>query len=141
MKKIAVLNILLISFLAFILASCERDVDELRMRDAFVGSWRVVENTVPSSRDIQEAYIVNITPSPIFANEVEMVNFYAMGFDFKVPAVIENQEITINTFESDDYTFSGKGKLSNNQKSIEWVYTVEDPYGDKRTYNSEFTRL
>jgi len=137
------LLLLFIGILGF--SSCEKQEEEISNRDKVVGAWDVVENeasATPASvelRKIDEAYIVHLTRSEIFADEVYIYNFFNIGADFHVPAYIENKTITISKVTLEDHTIHGSGTISNDNQTIEWTYWVEDPYGDEKEYRATYS--
>ena len=139
-KRISV-SIFILTSIFFI--SCEKQEEETRNRDAIVGKWDVVEHVASSksvdARSIDLAYIVYITRSETFADEVNLYNFFNIGEDYKIPAAVDGLNITISKIEIRDYTSRGSGKISSDHKTIDWTYWVEDPYGDEKKYEATYT--
>ena len=129
----------------FVISSCEKQEEETTNRDKIVGTWDVVENEVvaePASvqlRRVEEAYIVNLTRSDIFADEVYIYNFFNIGYSFHVPAFVEDHNVTISKITLEDHVIHGKGTISNDNETIEWTYWVEDPYGDEKEYRATYS--
>ena len=140
-------SFLVLSLLIFAFSSCDKQEEQMENRDAIVGKWNVVESVVeanPASaevRAINEAYVVSITRSDIFADEVYIYNFFNVGFHFSVPAYVDGLKISIAeiTFDSEDLTIRGEGTISSNHQTINWTYWVEDPYGDEREYKATYS--
>ena len=130
--------------LLFIFSSCEKE-EEKENRDAILGQWDVVENEAginPASaelRDINDAYIVNITRSDIFADEVNIYNFFQLGNGFRVPAYVEDKQVIISKITLDGNSFRGSGSISSNNKTIEWTYWVDMGDGSEVEYRATFT--
>lgn len=141
-NKYSLLAFLLIGIFLF---SCEKQEDETENRDKIVGQWDVVENEVeviPASvelREINKAYIVNVTRSDIFADEVYIYNFFNIGASFNLPAYVEGNRVTIPEITLEDQTIHGEGSISGDNRTIEWSYWVEDPYGDEKEYRATYT--
>jgi len=137
--------LLIVLLVSFALSSCEKDDDEIENRDALVGQWDVVENKANpnnafvETRDINLAYIVSMTRSPVFADEVYIYNFFGLGDSFYIPAVIDGQNINISNITLRDHNFEGSGTISNNRENIEWTYWVEEPNGDRNQYQATYT--
>ena len=142
-SKYSILIAFLFSF--FLFSSCEKQEEDIENRDAIVGQWDVVENKVDAAnasieiRDLNAAYIVNITRSDVFADEVKLNNFFNIAYNFFVPGVVDGLKITIHKIELRDYVISGTGTIANNHRTIEWSYWVEDPYGEKNEYRATYT--
>jgi len=138
-------SFLVVLFLIFAISSCEKQEDQMAARDAIVGKWDVVENEVSSTpasvqlRNIKEAYLVNLTRSETFADEVYIYNFFNIGYDFHLPAYVDGKTITISKITLEDYTVRGQGSISEDNQTIEWSYWVEDPYGDEKEYRATYT--
>ncbi len=138
-------SFLVLILLAFTIGSCEKQEEETVNRDKVVGQWDVVENEVsvtPASveqRQIEEAYFVNLTRSDMFADEVYIYNFFNIGYDFHVPAYVEDKTIIISKITLEDHTIHGQGTISTDNKIIEWTYWVEDPYGDEKEYKATYS--
>lgn len=132
-------------FVGIAMVSCEEQKDDMEDRDAIVGSWDVVENpagVITASveiRQIQEAYIVNITRSDIFADEVYIYNFFAIGSTFHLPAFVDGKTITISEITLEDFTFRGQGTIASNNRTIEWSYWVTPPGGSEEEYRATYT--
>ena len=139
------ISFLFVIILSIFFSSCEKQEEEINNRDKVVGTWNVVENEVtvnPASvelRKVEEAYIVHLTRSEIFADEVYIYNFFNIGSDFHVPAYIENKTITISKVTLEDHTIHGNGTISNDNQTIDWTYWVEDPFGDEKEYRATYS--
>ncbi len=127
------------------LTSCEDHEEDFSNRDAFIASWNVVEQESPlastgiTSRSINDAYIARISRDFKLADQVSIHNFFDMGDTFFIPAYIDGQKIIIPEIELKDYVFKGSGVLSDDKKTIEWVYSVDMGYGDIQ-YTATYTR-
>lgn len=125
--------------------SCEKQEEEMENRDAFVGQWDVVENEAginPVSvelRNINDAYIVNVARSQVFADEANIYNFFQIGDSKYVPAFVEEKNITIPKITLDGISFRGSGTISNNNKTIEWTYWVDIGDGGEVEYIATYT--
>ena len=139
-KKI---SILILAIILFSLSSCEKQEEQMENRDKFVGSWNVVENTASksaNSRDIDMAYIANITRSETFPDETYIYNFFNVSDEYYIPAYVKEKDIIIDKITLRDYTVRGSGKLSDNEKAISWTYWVEGPYDDQEVkYTATYT--
>jgi hypothetical protein len=126
------------------LSSCEKNEEDMENRDAFLGQWDVVENEAginPVSvelRSINDVHIVNITRSEVFADEVNIYNFSALGDGFRVPAYVEGKNITIPEITLDGNDIKGSGTISSNNKTIEWTYWL-DMDGTNVEYRATYT--
>jgi len=142
LKKISFVLLLL---LVFVISSCEKQEEQMENRDAIVGKWDVVEreaSAVPVSvevRGVNDAYIVHITRSETFADEVYLFNFFNIGYDYYIPAAVDGKTITIDEITLRDYTIRGEGAISSNSHKIEWTYWVEGPYGDEKEYRATYS--
>ena len=129
-------NLLILLFLLLTLGSCDKQQEQMDNRDKIIGQWDVVENKAsanPASaeiRNIEQAYIVNITRSETFPDEAYIYNFFNIAYDFFVPAHVDGSTITIDKLELRDHTFRGSGSISEDHQTIEWTYWVEGPYDD-----------
>jgi hypothetical protein len=135
--KVAKSSLFLLGLIViFNLSSCLKQTEEMENRDAILGQWDVVENdasTNPASidlRSVDEAYIVNITRSDKFVDEVYIYNFYNVNSLFKVPAYVEDKLITIPKITLENHTIHGSGTIASDNKTIDWSYWVDDGYGD-----------
>ena len=130
-------RVLLVISLFSLLLSCEDQVIKTTERDKIVGEWDVVEkeggavNVSVEKRSIQDAYIVHITRSTVFADEVYIYNFFQYQEDHYVPANIDGQTITIDKIELDDNTYRGQGTISSDHHKITWTYWVDEGYGEE----------
>ena len=110
MKKI----IFITGILALLFSSCEEQIEQTNERDKIVGEWDVVEkeggatNASVQQRSVQDAYIVHITRSEVFADEVYIYNFFQYREDHYVPAHVDGKTITIDKIELDDNTYRGQ---------------------------------
>jgi len=132
MKKI----FLIIGFILS-LVSCEKQVEQTQERDKIVGEWDVVEKEGGATqasvqqRSIQDAYIVHITRSEVFADEVYIYNFFQYQEDHYVPANVDDKTITIDKIELDDNVYRGQGTISSDYHTITWTYWVDEGYGEQ----------
>ena len=141
------IGLVLVFVLSLFVMSCEKQEEQMANRDAIVGKWDVVEreaSAVPVSAEVRgmnEAYVVSITRSDVFADEVYIYNFFNVGFHFNVPAYVDGLKISIAeiTFDSEGLTIRGEGTISSNHQTINWTYWVEDPYGDEKEYKTTYS--
>jgi len=130
-------KLLIIISIISLFSSCEKQVAQTNERDKIVGEWDVVEKEGGATqasvqqRSIQDAYIVHLTRSEVFADEVYIYNFFQYREDHYVPAHIENKTITIDKIELDENTYRGQGTISSDYHTITWTYWVDEGYGEE----------
>jgi len=112
------LQIISILFL-FSLVACEKE-DDKDLRDNFVGSWLVNEN---SSLLGQRTYEVTIFKDSTNYSDINIYNFYKIGKDhivFSTISTTENNTLTIPLQNSKNNIINGSGKLKENLLEINY---------------------
>ncbi|MBN2668048.1 MAG: hypothetical protein JXR60_02365 [Bacteroidales bacterium] len=136
----------LVIFSAILFSSCEEQKEQLEDRDAILGMWDVVETIVtvnPSSAELRatdQAHLVQIARSEIFADEVFIYNFHGIREELYLPAAVDGKTVTISEITLDDFIVHGQGTISSNSNTITWTYWVEDPQGEEEQYSATYTR-
>ncbi len=120
-KFVAILVLVSISF-----SSCEDVLDLLTddPRDAFVGSWKVAEvNTLKYYEPV--TYFVSIEKSPEDSTIVFISNFYDIGDNIEVEAIVSGGDISIQGQTVSGFAIDGSGSIAFNDKTIDWSYSVD----------------
>ena len=131
---------LIIIFALLITGSCEDDLGLLSddPRDAFVGDWSVKEeNSIKST----EYYNVSIEKSASDSALVQIKNFYEIGNDASVEAVVSGGSVTIRDQTVSGFTIQGSGDIAINDKSIDWTYTVNHNNGFTDHVTATYTKI
>lgn len=94
------------SVLAFVSCQPEEEPTPADARDPFVASWTLNEN---SSQIGASTYTVHINKSTTNTSQVQIENFYNIGFNFKATADISGTSVTIpqQTYNSNQLHGSG----------------------------------
>jgi hypothetical protein len=122
-------------------SSCEDVLDLLSddPRDAFVGSWSVEEiNTLKVNDPVY--YEVSINKSSTDSATVFISNFYEIGANSKVEAIVTGGDIDIPNQTVSSFTIQGSGSIALNDKSITWSYSVDHGNGFIDYCSATFTK-
>lgn len=113
--------------LLFLVAACEPDngdEDPISIRDKYLGSWQVTENT---GINHPQFYSVNITAGDT-DDEVVIEGLYNLS-DTKVGALISGTQITIPNQRSAEVNFVGNGSANADYNQIALSFTADDGSG------------
>lgn len=123
MKKNKFATIIMLALLG--LTSCEEGLDLLSddPRDAFVGKWHVAESTSKKAATVY--YEVNISKSSTDSTLIFINNFYGVGTNQSVEAIVSGSRTTIPSQTRDGFTFVGSGIIAYNDEKIDWIFTVD----------------
>lgn len=91
-------------------------------RDVYVASWDLNEN---SSIVGPSQYVVHINKVTTNTTQIEIENFYNIGFNFKAKVNIDGNSMTIPTQTYNGNTLHGNG-VKNSANSISMTYYVNN---------------
>ncbi len=145
--KTATLPILVSLIMSLFFVSCEKEEQESNRRDVLLGSWNVIEKEAEnisakvSLRSINDAYVVSISESSIYKNDILIHNFFQLGNDFVVTASVEGDNINIPVATINGTSIRGSGTISKKQNKITWSYWVDMGDGEEVEYHATYSKL
>ncbi len=118
--------LLLILSLAFFSSSCVDELPDLSEdspAELLVGTWGVVENSATYG---QQNYEVAFYVFDLDDKMVKIFNFYGLGSWSHVLAGVDGNTITITEQTVEGHKIVGTGTISDDFKTIEFEYNVEE---------------
>ncbi len=119
-------KILSLIFLAIFLNSCIDDIpdpNDNNTTELLVGTWAVVENSATYGT---QNYDVAIYKYEIGDDMIKIYNFYGLGSWSRLIAGVDDKTITIVEQTIEGHVIFGMGTISDDYKSIEFSYNVEE---------------
>ena len=118
--------ILFFSIVSILFYSCDPNDNDSPLddpRDRFVGNWICAET---SSQNGASSFTVSISLKPDNSSQILLTNFYQLGTNAKVYAVVAGTYASIPEQTVSGFTIKGNGTLINNFTRIDWTYQVND---------------
>jgi hypothetical protein len=128
-----------------ILISCEQTNTPAEVIEALEGRWKVEENS-QFYKSTTGVYYVTISTSQENSSRVFLSNFYDLGQDKSVSAVVNDYRIDldpeqeITALNSTYVILSGTGTIADDYQSIQWSYEVDDGSGQVDHATAVFTK-
>lgn len=133
MKNYKVLFLFVVLF--SVLLACEDDPeDPIDSRDVLIGTW---DCTCYDAEFLEQRFSSTISKA-LEPDRILISNFHNFKGD-DIYAVLDGQNLTIPEQTTGDWTVEGSGTISDNNKIIDWTYTINEGNGDinaEATYNS-----
>lgn len=129
---------LLVFLLAAALPGCQPDetTEPTDDRDKFVAAWSCAENSTQSQNS---TFNIDINKSTTVTTQVEMENFYNVGFANKAKAEISGSSVTIPSQLYNGKQLHGSGTMVSNN-TITLTYYVDLGSGTIDTCTATLTR-
>ncbi len=105
-------------------------------RNLITGEWNVLEDSPTFGK---QSYTLVIEKDHIYADRINMLNFYNLGMQFSVYATLNNLEITIPVQTVDDNIIGGNGTIGSNYQGINLIYSVDFGSGSE-TVKADLSR-
>lgn len=137
MKKLLSASLLLF-LLGYALPGCQPDetTEPTDDRDKFVAAWTCAEN---SSQTQNSSFTVDINKSASVTTQIEIENFYNVGFSNKAKAEISGSSLTIPSQLYSGKQIHGSGTMVSNN-TITMTYYVDLGSGTIDTCTATLTR-
>lgn len=142
------MNKIYLTFFAFavflvLVSSCkpEDDPDPIPTdpRDKIVDTWRCDENSQVFDKSMMTIYTVSISVDDASTDMVVIDNFYQLGANNYIKAVLSGTDLTISGQVISGHTVNGTGLITDNFKKISWTYFVNDGSGEIDTCTAVYT--
>lgn len=133
---------------SILLISCEETLNTDSDTDTAAqleGQWKCDETSTfyksaPGLKAAERIYFVNIFQLGSDSTTIRIDNFYELGENVVASAVVNGNTITLNREELDGgFAIRGSGTLSQNLRSINWLYYVDDGSGEEDEVSATYT--
>jgi len=123
MKSFSKFSLVFLFSLLFFITACDPDDDkDIDQRDKFLGAWNCTETSSQNPNPI--TFQVSISKDELTENEINLSNFYHLGFEEKTRILVNFSDLSIPQQLVCNLTVSGSGAYS--QSKVNLIYYVND---------------
>ena len=117
--------IIFIAFLAVSFVSCTKEDEESTPVDGttITGEWKCNDSESENGIYGAQSFIIDISKN---TTDYTIANFGNLGINTEVNAEISGSNITVNEQTVDDIIVHGSGTFTNNNKTVNFTYFLDD---------------